>query len=224
MNVVIFGATGMIGRGALLECLDDARVQSVLVVGRRPCGMSHSKLRELIHRDLFDLETERGTLRGYDVCLFCLGVSSTGMSESAYRRITYELTISVVTLLTELNPDLTLCFVSGQGTDATGESRFMWARVKGETENALLAMPIRVYMFRPGFIQPLRGVRSRTKSYQAIYTLLTPAIPLLRRLFPRHVTTTVDVGRAMLRVAGEGYDRRVLETVDINGLAAATSP
>jgi uncharacterized protein YbjT (DUF2867 family) len=219
MNVIVFGATGMVGGGVLTECLEDDRVRSVLSVGRRPCGVAHEKLRELVCSDLFALGDHQEELEGYDACLFCLGVSAAGMSEAAYRRVTYDLTIEAATTLAASNPDLTFCFVSGQGTDPSGESRFMWARVKGETETRLLAMPFAAYMFRPGIIQPLKGARSRTRAYQVLYVLLGPLIPALERVFPRHVTTTVSVGRAMIRVAAEGHDRHVLETDDINRLA-----
>lgn len=219
MNVILFGATGMVGGGVLTECLEDDRVRSVLSVGRRPCGVSHEKLRELVCSDLFALGDLQEELGGHDACLFCLGVSAAGMSEAAYRRVTYDLTIEAATTLAASNPDLIFCYVSGQGTDPSGESRFMWARVKGETEARLLEMPFAAYMFRPGIIQPLKGARSRTRAYQALYVLLGPLIPALKRLFPRHVTTSVNVARAMIRVAAEGHEQRVLETDDINRLA-----
>lgn len=218
MNAIVFGASGMVGGGLVLECLDDPRIEAVLAVGRNSCGISHAKLQELIVEDLFHLESVADRLRGYDACFWCIGVTSAGMSEAAYRRITCDLTLAVVGLLVELNPRLVVCFVSGQGTDGTGRSRVMWARVKGETENALLALPIRVHAFRPGFIRPLRGVRSKTRLYRALYAVLTPVGPLLERLFPRSITTTSQVGRAMIRAALEGHPKDVLETADINAL------
>jgi len=219
MNVVVFGATGMVGAGVLIECLEDARVTSVLVVGRRPTGVREAKVRELVRDDFFDWSDASDDLRGLDACFFCLGVSAAGMSEEAYTRVTYDLTLAAADALLAASPSITFCYVSGQGTDSTERGRFMWARVKGRTENRLLATMPDGYMFRPGYIQPLKGVRSKTTLYQALYTVAAPAFPLLRRLAPRHVTTTVNVGRAMLRVAAEGSAKRILETPDINALA-----
>ena len=210
----------MVGSGVLSECIKEPQVQSVLVVGRNPCGVAHPKLRELIRSDFFDYSDARSYLRGYDACFFSLGVSAAGMTEAAYYRLTYELTISAAGALAELNPKLTFCYVSGEGTDSTERGRFMWARVKGKTENHLLRMPFNAYMFRPGLIQPLTGVRSKTKLYRAIYTVLDPLFPLLKRLFPNHVTTAENIGRAMIRVAANGYSKRVLENTDINVLGA----
>jgi len=219
MNVVLFGTTGMVGAGVLIECLDDPSVESVLSVGRRTCGVRHPKLRELIRSDLFDYGDVLDDLRDYDACFFCLGVSATGMGEAAYHRVTFELTVVAAESLGGLNPALTFCYVSGEGTDSTERGRLMWARVKGKTENQLLRMPLDAYMFRPGFIQPLRGVRSKTRVYQAIYRVLGPFYPLLKRLMPRHVTTAVNMGRAMIEVAAQGYTKRVLENPDTNSLA-----
>lgn len=221
MKVILFGASGMIGGGVLRECLDDPKIDSVLAVGRSSCGLTHPKLRELIHADLFDLGAVAEDLEGYDVCFYCLGVSAMGMGEAEYRRITVDLTKAVVDVLLNANPDLKLCFVSGQGTDGTGRSRMMWARVKGEAENWLLSLPIEAYMFRPGFIQPMKGVRSKTALYQALYTILAPVSSLLLRLFPASMSTTVSVGRAMIATATRGYHKPILETSDINALAAA---
>jgi uncharacterized protein YbjT (DUF2867 family) len=219
MNVVVFGATGMVGSGVLIECLKDARVASALVVGRRPSGVRDARVRELVRDDFFDWSGAAEELRGLDACFFCLGVSAAGMSEEAYTRVTHDLTLAAAQALLEASPGITFCYVSGQGTDSTERGRFMWARVKGRTENQLLATVPDAYMFRPGYIQPLEGVRSKTKLYQALYNVAAPAFPLLRRLAPRHVTTTVNVGRAMIRVAHEGYAKHILETPDINALA-----
>jgi uncharacterized protein YbjT (DUF2867 family) len=209
----------MVGAGVLTECLDDPRVRSVLVVGRKPCGVAHSKIREIIRSDFFDYSDARAALKGYDACFFCLGVSSAGMTEAAYHRLTYELTLSAAGVLADLNPGLTFCYVSGEGTDSTERGRFMWARVKGKTENHLLRMPFKAYMFRPGFIQPLKGVRSKTRLYQAMYDVLAPLYPLLKRLAPNHLTTTENMGRAMIQAAASGYSKHVLENPDINTLA-----
>ena len=219
MNVIVFGATGMVGSGVLIECLEDPRVRSVLVVGRRPCGVAHPRLRELMRSDFFDYSDAKADLKGHDACFFCLGVSSAGMREAAYYRLTYELTLSAAGALAELNPELTFCYVSGEGPDSTERGRFIWARVKGKTENHLLRMPFKAYMFRPGYIQPLKGVRSKTKLYQAFYNVLGPIYPLLKRLLPNHVTTTENVGRAMVQVAASGCSKHVLENSDINVLA-----
>jgi len=215
----VFGATGMVGAGVLTECLDDSRVASVLVIGRQPCGVVHPKVREIIRADFFDWRDAEADLRGWDACFFCLGVSSAGMKEAAYHRVTYELTVAAAEALAASNPRLTFCYVSGEGTDGTERGRMTWARVKGKTENRLLGMAFRAYAFRPGYIQPLKGVRSKTRLYQAFYDVLGPLYPLLKRLLPGHVTTTENVGRAMIRVAASGYGKRVLENRDINVLA-----
>lgn len=180
MRVILFGATGMIGRGVLRECLLDGRVTAVLAVGRAPAGVAHGKLREILHDDLLDLAPVEGELGGYDACFFCLGVSSAGMREQDYRRITYDFTLSAGGTLARLSPGSTFVYVSGAGADARG--RAMWARVKGETENALLALPLEAYVFRPGYVQPMHGVRSRTRLYQAAYVITRPLFPVLRRL------------------------------------------
>jgi len=220
MNVLVFGASGMIGGGVLLECLEDPRVESVLSVGRRPSGLAHPKLDELIRADMFELAPLADRLEGYDACFYCVGVSSAGMSENAYRRITCDLTVSVAAVLERTSPEIVVCFVSGQGSDGTGTSRLMWARVKGEAENALLQGPLDAYVLRPGFVQPMRGVRSATPLYRALYGVTLPLFPVLRRLFPRNVTTTTTIGRAMLRIASKGFPRRILETRDINEAGA----
>ena len=220
MRVVIFGATGMVGAGALLECLDDARVDAVLTVVRRPTGRTHPKLTEVVHADFFDYEALRSRFAGCDACFFCLGVSSAGMSEADYGHLTYDLTLAAARVMSEANPRMVFCYVSGQGTDSSEHGRSMWARVKGRTENALLRLPFKgAYMLRPGFIQPLRGVRSRTALYQAFYSALGFLLPLLRRVAPDQITTTVRVGRALIRLASEGSPQTILTPADINRLA-----
>lgn len=220
MNVIVFGATGMVGAGVLAECLRDARVRSVLVVGRKACGVVHPKIREVIRSDFFDYSDAPATFAGLEACFFCLGVSSAGMTESAYHRLTYDLTLAAARALAAQKPGMTFCYVSGEGTDSTRRGRFMWARVKGKTENDLLEMSFKAYMFRPGFIQPMNGIRSKTKLYQALYEVLGPLYPALKRIFPKHVTTTVNVGRAMIEVAANGFEKRILENPDINRLAS----
>ena len=220
MRVVIFGATGMVGAGALLECLDDARVASVLAIGRRPSGVQHPKLSEVRHTDFFDYAELRPRFADCDACFFCLGVSSAGMSEAEYHRATYDLTLAAAQALVAANPRMTFCYVSGEGTDGTERGPRMWARVKGQTENALLRLPFKAaFMLRPAYIQPLRGVRSRTPLYQAFYSVLGFLNPVTRRLAPRYVTTSVNLGRALIRLAAEGYGQPIVTTTDINLLA-----
>jgi uncharacterized protein YbjT (DUF2867 family) len=224
MNVIIFGASGMVGAGALRECLADPRIGRVLNVGRSAAGESHPKLRELVHADLYDYSSIEADLRGYDACFFCLGVSSAGMTEAAYRRVTFDLTLAAAKTLVRLNPAMTFLYVSGASTDGTGAGRTMWARVKGQTENALLALPFKAnYMLRPAIIMPLHGIRSKTKSYRLIYGVLGPLLPALRALFPNHITTTEQLGRVMLRLAEVGYAKRVLEVRDIAAVAATVT-
>ncbi|EYF00464.1 epimerase [Chondromyces apiculatus] len=220
MKVILFGATGMVGHGVLLSCLADPGVESVLAIGRRPLGKQHEKLREIVREDLSDLSEIEGQLAGYDACFFCLGISSVGMSERDYRRVTYDLTMAAARPLARLNPDMTFIFVSGGGTDSTARGKVMWARVKGETENALLAMPFKAYMFRPAIIQPLQGVLPKERWIRATYAVLKPLFPVLTARFPeyvpKYVTTTDRVGYAMLEVARHGAPTRVLENAEID--------
>jgi uncharacterized protein YbjT (DUF2867 family) len=219
MNVLLFGATGMVGQGVLRECLLDPDVRTVLAIGRGTTGQRHEKLRELVHKDFLDFSSIESELTGFDACFFCLGVSSVGMTEEQYQRVTYDFTMAAAETLVKLNPGMTFVFVSGTGTDSTERGRTMWARVKGKAENALLRMPFKAaYMFRPGFIQPLHGVRSKTKLYQFFYTVLGPLLPALKKVMPKYVTTTEQIGRAMLKVAKQGAPKRVLETGDINNV------
>jgi uncharacterized protein YbjT (DUF2867 family) len=218
VKVLLFGATGMVGAGVLRECLKDPRVEHVLAVGRHPCGLANVKLEEILHADFFDYGPLAARFTDRDACFFCLGVSSAGMSESDYRRRTYDLTLAAANALVAANPRAVFCYVSGAGTDSSEHGRMMWARVKGETENALLRLPFAAaYMFRPGYIQPLEGVRSKTALYQVFYTGLSWLYPLLRRL-PAYVTSTVTLGRAMIAVAAGGHPSPILESRDINRL------
>jgi uncharacterized protein YbjT (DUF2867 family) len=216
MRIVLFGATGMIGQGVLRECLFDPEVEAVLAIGRRTTAKKHDKLCELAHDDFTDFSAIEGNLAGYDACFFCLGVSSAGMSETDYTRVTYDFTLAAARVLARLNPNMTFVYISGAGADSSERGRSMWARVKGRTENALLALPFQAYVFRPALIQPRHGIVSRTRLYRVFYAVLAPLYPLLRRLCPRLVTNTEQVGRAMLAVAKRGYPKRVLETPDIN--------
>jgi uncharacterized protein YbjT (DUF2867 family) len=217
MKVLLFGATGMVGQGVLRECLLDPGVESVVSIGRGLTGRQHPKLRELPHNNFLDFSAVEDQLSGVDACFFCLGVSSAGMTEEQYERVTYGFTIAAARVLARLNPNMTFIYVSGMGTDSSERGRTMWARVKGKTENELLRLPFRAaYMFRPGGIVPLHGVKSRTKLYRVFYVLFAPLMPLLYKLFPKYVTTTEQIGRAMLKVAQQGWPRPVLETSDIN--------
>jgi uncharacterized protein YbjT (DUF2867 family) len=219
MNVLIFGATGMVGQGVLRECLLDPRVQRVLVVGRSAVGQQHPKLREIVRQNLLDLSGLEADLATADACFFCLGVSAAGMSEERYTRITYDLTLSVAQTLVRVNPAMTFIYVSGTSTDGTERGRVMWARVKGRTENALMRLPFRAaYMFRPAAIMPMHGITSRTTWYRVLYAITRPLWPVLRRLAPDYVTTTERVGQAMINVAANGAPTRVIENPDINRL------
>jgi uncharacterized protein YbjT (DUF2867 family) len=217
MRILIFGATGMIGQGVLRECLLDPAVEHVLAIGRTPTGRTEPKLRDLVVGDLYDLSSVERDLAGFDACFFCLGVSAVGMTEEQYSRITYDLTLSVANTLARLNPSMVFIFVSAAGASSS-EKGAMWARVRGRAENALFRLPFRAYVFRPGLIQPLHGIKSRTALYNAVYVTMAPVMPLLRRLSPSHVTTTEQIGRAMLVVARNGFPRRILHTIDINSV------
>ncbi|RYU83240.1 Rossmann-fold NAD(P)-binding domain-containing protein [Hymenobacter persicinus] len=216
LKVILTGATGMVGEGVLLECLRDPNVEQVLSVGRRPSGHTHPKLREILHADFHDLAPIQDQLTGYDACFFCLGVSSVGLKEPEYRRATYDLTLHFAQTLLPRNPDLTFCYVSGAGTDGTLQSRQMWARVKGQTENELLGLGFKqAYMFRPGMLRPTPG-QQHVLSYYKYFGWL---YPVLRTLTPRFVSTLAELGRAMLTVTRRGYAKPVLEVPDIVAVA-----
>jgi uncharacterized protein YbjT (DUF2867 family) len=219
MNVLILGATGMIGQGVLRECLLDPGVERVTTLGRRPTGRHDPKVREIVHDDLFDLSAIEAQLTGTDACFFCLGVSAIGMTEGSYAAVTHDLTLAVAKSLVRVAPGATFIYVSGRSTDSTEQGRAMWARVKGRTENDLLRLPFKAaYMFRPGLIFPLHGIRSKTRWYQLVYDIIAPLRPIILSLFRSSVTTTEQVGRAMLTVARYGYPTRILETSDITSL------
>jgi len=221
MNVLLFGATGMIGQGVLRECLLDDRVTKVIAVLRTPLDFTHAKLHTIVHRDFTDFAALGEEFTSVDACFFCLGITSAGKNEDEYRSITYDYTLAAARAL-PTNPALTFVYVSGEGTDSTERGRLMWARVKGRTENALLAMPFRAYMFRPGYIQPLHGAVAKTAWYRWLYVALSWLYPVLRRLAPAHVTTTENMARAMLAVAaGAWTGERILHSPEINRAAAA---
>ncbi|MEE4542430.1 NAD-dependent epimerase/dehydratase family protein [Streptomyces sp. V4-01] len=231
MKVVLFGASGMVGQGVLRACVRDEQVESVLLVGRAPtppsaaAGTPHPKVREIVHADFTDFTALEPELAGLDACFFCLGVSMAGRSEEEYRRITHDYTLAAARALGSASPGLTFVYVSGEGTDSSEQGRSAWARIKGRTENALLAMDFPAYMFRPGFIRPLHGARSRTTWYRVIYAATFWLAPLVVRLLPRHATTTDRIGRAMLAVARRGgQGPHILHTSDINHLALPATP
>src|SRR5689334_21306199 len=211
----------MVGDGVLQDCLADSRVDSVLAVSRSPLAVTHPKLRELRRKDFFDYRDITPQFESVDACFFCLGVSSIGMKEADYYHLTYDLTLSAASALAAAHPNATFCYVSGEGTDSSERGRRMWARVKGKTENALLALPLDAYMFRPGFIRPRPGGRSKTLWIRLAYAILDPLYPVLSKLAPRHMTTLENVSHAMLAVADAGYEKRVLENWDINALGRA---
>jgi uncharacterized protein YbjT (DUF2867 family) len=219
MKVILFGATGMVGQGVLRECLRDPGVERVLSVGRSRTGVADAKLDEIVHGDLWQYWAIERQMAGYDACFFCLGVSSGGMRPEEYERITYGITMAAAETLARLNPRMTFVYVSGAGTDSSEIGRIRWARVKGRTENAVLRLPFQAYMFRPGLIQPLHGIRSKTFSYRLFYTLAGPLVPLLRRPFPNLILTTEQIGRAMIAAARKGAPKPVLESCDIRALS-----
>jgi uncharacterized protein YbjT (DUF2867 family) len=216
VKAIIFGATGMVGQGVLRECLRDAEVEQLLLIGRKATGVRDAKVSEIVHPDLLDYSAIEERLRGYDACFFCLGVSSAGMSEADYRRVTYDLTLAAARALAGLNPRMTFIYISGMGADSSEKGRSMWARVKGQTENALLALPFKAaYIFRPAYIQPLHGIKSKTGWYAAMYAVVARLHPLLRRVIGKYMTTTEELGRAMLSVARRGAPKKVIESADI---------
>ncbi|MBI4819635.1 MAG: epimerase [Deltaproteobacteria bacterium] len=222
MKVVLFGGSGMVGQGVLRECLLASDVQQVLSVVRKPTGQAHEKLRELVHDDFSDFSKVAVELGGFDACFWCLGVTSAGMSEADYTRVTHQFAMAAAQVLANANPGMTFVFVSGAGTDSTERGRTMWARVKGRAENDLAKLPFKlVVSFRPAFIQPKHGIVSRTRAYRAFYAVMSPLYPLFKSLAPRYVTTTEIVGQAMLKVAREGTDRRIFENADINALMSS---
>lgn len=227
MNILIFGATGMVGQAVLRECLLDPGVTRVVAIGRSPARATPmgrlpeaAKLEDLPHTDMYDYSAIEDRLTGFDACFFCLGVSSAGMSEAAYTRVTYDLTLAAATTLVRLNPQMVFTYVSGRSTDSTEQGPVMWARVKGRTENALLKLPFKAaYMFRPGVIEPLDGIKPKSSVYRAAYFVLMPYLSLVKFLWPQAaLTTTRQVGRAMLAVACTRVAKQILEVADINAL------
>jgi uncharacterized protein YbjT (DUF2867 family) len=216
IKAIIFGATGMVGEGVLHVALGHPDVESVLVIGRKSCEVKHPKLKELLHNDFYDYSDIEKELSGYNACFFCLGVSSIGMSEKAYTRVSYDLTMEAAKTLSRLNPDMTFCYVSGAGTDSTEKGSVMWARVKGRVENRLKELPFKsVYLFRPAFIRPIKGLRHA----HLISDVAGMMYPLLKAISPRYVCTLEDVGLAMIQAANAGPSRKIIENKDIPLLA-----
>ena len=225
MNVLIFGATGMVGQGVLRECLSAPDVRLVQTIGRTPTGQQHPKLRELVHADMWRYEGIDADLSDFDACFFSIGVASAGMQEAAYSHFTYDMTLAAATTLVRLNPRMVFVYVSGVGADSSETSRTMWERVRGRTENALLKLPFRaVYILRPGLIQPLDGIRSKTATYRLFYSMVKPLLPLLRAALPKLVLSTRQVGQAMLALVRNGSSKRVLESADIAALGRNAKP
>jgi uncharacterized protein YbjT (DUF2867 family) len=221
MKVLLFGATGMVGQGVLRECLLDPNVQWIETIGRSATGAKNPKLREIVHQDLLHYQPIESALSGFDACFFCLGVSSSGMAEKDYERLTYGITMAAAATQSRLNPKMTFVYVSGAGTDSSEQGRSMWARVKGRTENGLLRLPFAAaYMFRPGIIEPLDGIKSKTAAYRVFYALAKPLLPLFRWALPNQILTTRQIGRAMLAVARNGSPKRILESRDIRAVAS----
>jgi len=216
MKIIFFGATGMIGQGALRECLADPSVEIVLAVGRSPLAQDHPKLQMLVVSDLYNVAAYENQMAGYDLCFFSLGSSSVGRKEPEYRRINFDLPVAAAQALARINPQMTFIYISGAGTDSTEKGRSMWARVKGQTENAILRLPFKAaYMFRIGAVLPMHGVKSKTAWYNTLYTIGAPLFFLLRKLFPRHILSTEQLGHAVLAAARHGAPKSILESPDI---------
>ena len=215
-KVIIIGATGMVGKGVLLECLDHDAIAEVLVIGRNPIGFEHPKLKELIQKDFTDFSNVKAQLDGFDACYFCLGISAAGLNEEQYKKITYDYTMALANTLFELNSNMTFIYVSGQGTDSTEKGRMMWARIKGKTENDILKLGFKqAYAFRPGMIIPLKGIKSRTKSYQFMYDYFMWLVKGIKAISPNSVVNTTQIGLAMINAMLKGYDKKILKPEDI---------
>ncbi|MDX2248479.1 MAG: epimerase [Bacteroidia bacterium] len=216
IRAIITGVTGMVGEGVLHECLLQPDIEAVLVIGRRPCNIHHPKISEIIHKDFYDFSSIEDKLKGYNACFFCLGVSSVGMKEDEYHRLTYDLTMAFAKTLLKQNPDMTFCYVSGANTDSSEKGRSNWARVKGKTENHLLKLGFhKAYMFRPGYIQPTPGLKNAYK----IYRVLAPLYPVWKLFFRKYVSTLEELGLSMINAVRLGYEKQVLEVPDIVSLS-----
>ena len=206
----------MVGKGVMLECLNHESINEVLVVGRNPVTLEHPKMKELIHKDFTDFSKVKDQLSGYDACFFCLGISAAGLNEEQYKKITYDFTLALARTLLELNAAMTFIYISGQGTDSTEKGRMMWARVKGKTENDILNLGFKqAFAFRPGAIIPLRGIKSRTKSYQFMYDYFMWLVKVIKAIAPNSVVNTTQIGLAMINAMLKGYSKKVLKPKDI---------
>ncbi len=212
IKAIVFGSTGMVGEGVLHKCLKHPEVESVLVINRRPCGVQHEKLKEIIHKDFHDFSSIENQLTGYDAAYFCLGISSLGKKEEEYTKVTYDLTMHIANTLYKINPDMTFTYVSGEGTTGNENAKTMWVRVKSKTENDLLKLFKNAYMFRPGYIQPIKGLNNAYK----IYKVLAPLYPVWKTLFPKYVCTLEDLGQSMINCALLGYNQQILSNMDIS--------
>lgn len=220
MKVIITGSTGMIGKGVLLQCLDDSRIEEVLIVNRKTVGMEHPKLKEVLLKDFIDPSPIKEEIKGFDVVYFCLGISANGLSKTEYTKITYDYTLNFAKAFQKMNPEGSFFYVSGQGTDSSEKGRMMWARVKGKTENDLLKMGFKnALMFRPGAIRPMRGIKSRTSWYQIIYNIMSPFWGFFEWAMGDSLTNTDLIGQAMINGAENGASLTHLENKDINKLA-----
>jgi uncharacterized protein YbjT (DUF2867 family) len=221
LKVIITGSTGMVGKGVLLECLERPEIESILLLNRKSVGITHDKIKEILQKDFNNFSPLREQFAGYDACYYCMGVSSFRMKEKEYNEITYKLTLHLAKLLSDINPGMSFCYVSGLGTDSTEKGKSMWARVKGKTENAILKLPFKsAFLFRPGFIRPMKGIKSKTPLYNSLYSVVKPIIPLVKLISPNSVTTNENVGKAMLYTTLHGAENTVLYNKDINELAA----
>jgi uncharacterized protein YbjT (DUF2867 family) len=219
LKVIITGATGMIGEGVLYECLNHAEVEKVLVISRNPCGYSHPKLSEIIHKDLSNISSLSESVKGYNACYFCLGVTSLGKNEEDYTRLTYTLTLDFATILASYNPDMTFCYISGASTDSSEKGKTMWARVKGKTENDLMKLPFKqVYNFRPGGIEPFLPLRP-SQTYYKTYKYLSWLLALMKVITPNMVITLKDMSASMINASLIGYSKNILEMKDMKMLA-----
>lgn len=215
IRVIVTGATGMVGEGVLQVCLNRPEVEQVLIINRKPSGITHPKLKEIVHSDFFNLASTESQMVNVDACFFCLGVSSVGMKEEEYFKLTHTLTITFANALAKQNPNMTFCYVSGAGTDSTEKGKSMWARVKGKTENDLMKIFKRAYGFRPGLLVPIKGM----KNTLGFYKYLGWMIPIIRAMSPKFVCNLEDVGHAMINAATKGYEKNILEVPDIIALA-----
>lgn len=223
MKIILYGASGMVGQGVLRECLNDQGVTQVLAVGRMAVNIPHPKLRDLVLMDFLNYSAAEQELAGYDACFFCLGSTAAGRTEAQYAAINHDIPVAAGTALAKINPGMTFIYVSGAGTDSTAKGRIVWARIKGQTENDLLRLPLKTYVFRPAAIQPMHGEVSKTLGYRVFIAVLRPVFPLMRTLLPAFATSTENMGRAMLKVARGGYSTRILESRDINRVAETGS-